>query len=212
MNKAALQSIDRCLRTIASAHLIEHGTDMNADRFFGNIEIFGNLAIAAAFGNAGQDLRLARRQFNGRHTLGKTIKRDMRKIAQSAIDILNCIQQLFSAGIFSEIGHRAAMDRAVDIFAALVIGKNNDAYGGKLLAELRNDIEATDSWKAEIEHDHIGPQRAVHRDAELPIAGFADDLNLCMAGEDRVQGHAGEEMVLDKKNSNLLHIPIHRIT
>ena len=71
------------------------------------------------------------------HAFRQAIQSDMRKIAQSAIDILNRVQQLFSAGIFGEIGHCAAPHGAIDIFAAPVVREHDDAGVGKLLAQLR---------------------------------------------------------------------------
>lgn len=52
---------------------------------------------------------------------------------------------------------------------------------------------------------------AVHGDAEFSVAGLTDDGDLRVPGEDGVQGHAGEEMILDEEDTDLLHIPIQRI-
>ena len=63
-----------------------------------------------------------------------------------------------------------------------------------------------------VEYDDVWPQCAIHRHAEFSIAGLSYNANLGMPGENRVEGHAREEVVLYKKNADLLHIPIQRMT
>ena len=48
--------------------------------------------------------------------------------------------------------------------------------------------------------------------AELSVTGLSDDVDLRMPGENGVERHAREEVVLDEKNADLFHIPIHRMT
>ncbi|MCU1293381.1 MAG: hypothetical protein JWP08_2231 [Bryobacterales bacterium] len=47
MNNASLQSINGGLGAIAGTHLIEHRAYMNPNGFFRDMEIFGNLVVAA---------------------------------------------------------------------------------------------------------------------------------------------------------------------
>ena len=62
---------------------------MNPNSFFRDVEIFGDLAVAAALGDTSQDFRFPRCKFNGWHAFRQAVKGDMWKIAQTAIDILN---------------------------------------------------------------------------------------------------------------------------
>ena len=58
MNQAALQGINGGLRAITGSHLVEHGADVDADSLLGDMQLFCDLAIAAALSDAGKNLRL----------------------------------------------------------------------------------------------------------------------------------------------------------
>ncbi len=89
MNNTSLQGIDRGLGAIPGPHFIEHRAYMNPNGFFRDMEIFGDLAIAASLSDTGKDLSLPGGKFNSWHAFGQTVESDVRKVAQAAIDVLN---------------------------------------------------------------------------------------------------------------------------
>jgi len=80
MNNASLQGINRGLGAIAGTHLVEDRAYMNSDGFFRDMEIFGNLTVAASLSDTGQDLSFPRGKFNSRHAFGEAVESDVGEI------------------------------------------------------------------------------------------------------------------------------------
>jgi hypothetical protein len=185
---------------------------MDTNGLLGNLQILGYLAVAAALRDTRKHLSFAWRELNGRHSLCETVKGSMGKITQTSIDVLDGVQKFFTTSVFCEVSHRAASHGSVDVFTTLVVRQHNDTDAGKFSAQLCDHIEATDARQTKVKNNDVGAQLTVHRDAKFTIACLSDYLDLRMARKNRVKRHASEKMIFDEENSNLLHMPIQRIT
>src|SRR5580692_7558567 len=105
MHQTTLQRIDGGLGTVTSPHLVENSADVNANGLFCDAKLFRDFTVAAALGDTGKHFSLARREINRGHTLSHAIEGHMRQISQSAIDSLDGVEKLFSAGVFREVPH-----------------------------------------------------------------------------------------------------------
>ncbi len=92
MDEAPLQSVDGCLGAVAGAHFVEQRTDVDADSFFRDAEFLGNLAIAAAAGNADENLGFTRGELDGLGAFSQPVKGIRAEVAQAAVHALDSVQ------------------------------------------------------------------------------------------------------------------------
>src|SRR5579862_2525848 len=206
MHESALQCVDGCLGTVARAHLIKNGGNVNPHGFIRNAELLGNFAIGTAPRDVGKHFRLTRREAECRDALGEQVKRNARQIALPAFGVLNSGNQLLAARILGEIGHDAGANRTVDVFAALVVGEHYDARPGILRKQVLDDLKAAHTRQAQVEHHHVGPPLAVQGHSLFAICRLPDDADLRMGREHSVKRGTRQKVIFHQQHTDDLHV------
>src|SRR6201998_858587 len=148
MYQTALKSIDGSLRSVTRAHLVEKRAYMDANRLLRNSQLLGNLAVTVPAGNAVEHLHFARREMDRRHAFCEPVERNVRKVTQTAMNLLDCIDQLLAAGGFCEISHCPKTYGAINILAAAVVGEDNNPNAGQFLTKLDDEIKTAHKRQA----------------------------------------------------------------
>ena len=90
----------------------------------------------------------------------------------------------------------------MDVFAAFVVGEDDDAGLGVDLADGGDGVEAGDAGQAQIHDGDVGLVLAVEADGFGALVGLGDDLHVFPRIDDGVQGEAGEVLVFNQKYAN----------
>ena len=108
------------------------------------------------------------------------------------MNVTNRVQQLFAVGVLGQVRHSPVADSTIDVFAAPIVGENNDARAGKFHAKSTDHVETADLGQTEVEDHDIRIELSIHSDAGFSIACLADYLDLCIACRGPIAGPRGQ--------------------
>src|SRR6185312_3393299 len=121
MHKPALKRVNGGLCAVARAHFVEQRADVYADGLFRDTQFFGNLAVAVAPGNAGENFGFTRRQLDSGGPFSQAVERHVGEVAQAAMHIFDSIEEFLAAGVLGKVRHRAAPHGTINVFTAGVV-------------------------------------------------------------------------------------------
>src|SRR5215831_8300719 len=199
MDYAALQGHRSGLSAVARAELAQYVVDVSFDGGLADIEACGNLFVAIAPDDEGEDVELARRQARAAHSCCQAFGDGGRNAAEAGMHCSNCFEQFFRKHAFQQISAGTGLQGAVDVFVAVVGGQYDDPRGWKLLSNCNDRIDAAHAGHSKVHNRDIGAMLLEEINCLLAVSGFGDHSHIALRVDQGDQPAPYNIMVIDNE-------------
>src|SRR5215213_4958211 len=161
MNDAALEGASGGLRAIGHTEFPEDVVDVALDRGFADAQRARDLLVRLTLHDFLKHLELSIRELRGVHPFRESFSNHWWQTTCARVDLPDGVLELFEKHVFQQVALRAGLQRTVDIFVAIVSGKNDNARVGKFTANLRDCLHAAQHRHTKIHQGYVGLMLAI---------------------------------------------------
>ena len=191
MHDAVADGADGGFGAVLDLEFREEGLEMRFDGVFRDEEGRGDFLVAAAFGEELQHFGFARGKIGALLALGEALSHFLGQRRFTGVNGADGRGEFVFGRVFEQIGFRARLHGAIDVFVRVKRGEHDDARVGKFFADGHGGFHAAETGQAQVHQHDVGFLLAIQFQRFAAIAGLADDFQAGLALDER--GHAFAE-------------------